>query len=80
MFPAADLAELHVAVAVDVRDVQPDLIDVAHDRQERSTRGSRDPRERRTDVVGAHFGGESRAIFPPDLGRSAFRGPRDPQL
>src|SRR5436853_282122 len=35
--PAADLAKAHVTVVVDVRDVEADLVDVADDRQRRTT-------------------------------------------
>ncbi len=55
--PAADLAEPQVAVVVDVRDDQPDLVDVAHHEQPPRrvvvAVGGGNERQRRADDIGA---------------------------
>ena len=66
--PAPDLAEAQVALVVDVRDVQPDLVDVTDHGQRRPAGGPGNPRERGAEMVGAHVLRERRAALPPDAG------------
>ncbi len=65
--PAADLAEAQVAVIVDVRDVQADLVDVADDREGRAAGRSRNPGPGGADVIGRDLVGEAGATLAPHL-------------
>src|ERR1700749_894426 len=70
--PAAHLAEPEVAVVLDVGDVEADLVDVAHDGDPWAVPGSTHDGVRRSDPVATHFGGERRAVFPPEEGGTGF--------
>ncbi len=64
--PAADLAEAQVAVVVDVRDVDADLVDVADHGQGQAAPGAGDTRHRGADVVASYLRREALAAGTPD--------------
>ena len=63
--PAADLAEAQVAVVVDVRHVQPDLVDVTNDDECWTVARPANARDRGPDAIGGDLG-EARASLAPD--------------
>jgi hypothetical protein len=84
--PAADGAEPQVSVVADVRDDQPDLVDVAHDQQP-ARRGvvavfGRDERERRADEVDARLRELARRVAPHPRGSGLItrRSTREQQV
>jgi hypothetical protein len=74
--PPADAAEPQEALVVDVADHQPDLVDVADDRQaRRARRGPGHAGRRRAHDVGAHVVAERpRGVLPHGGGRALAPG------
>ena len=71
--PAPDRSEVEEALLVDVGDEEPDLVDVAHGREERLGTLLADLRDRGPDAVGA-----SAARTTPPRARPQRPGPRSP--
>jgi hypothetical protein len=73
--PAADRREVEEALLVDVGDHEPDLVDVAEDREQRLRVGLPDRRDARADPVRADLG-ERRRLAPDGGGGRLVAGGR----
>jgi hypothetical protein len=71
---AADREKGNKPVLVDVRDQQPDLVDVAEQREQRPAARSWDPRDRRAQRVARHLGEPRRGLTPDGSGRRLVAG------
>ena len=69
--PAADAREVQVALVVDVRDDEADLVDVSDERETRAVADGGDARPRGAECVAADLGEAPRRL-PPHAGRCAL--------
>ena len=69
--PAANRADVHIALVIDVGDDHPDLVDVAGEHDRRAARRVHDC-HRVAGHIGVHLSREAARLLPPDGGGGAF--------